>query len=348
MRGMKDRDFLRTLEGFLFCVVGYSHPRDKVISYLKYVPSNEGLWGKEGERYSRTMPNYTIPSLLNNIEMLRKNYPRYVFNSRILKIQMSVVPHDCIVEHYLPELKLQTLFRLKDLDPLQEATVEFASFLHREAGVSKDDFGITGSILTGIHNPRFSDIDLIVYGGENAWKVKRMLKEMPESVSLLRHQNRRLQETLKRWVKNYPLTKREAETIKVRRWNYGRFHDRYFSIHAVRKDVEIVEKYGDKCFFPQGIVEGRAEIIGVTESLFLPCTYSVNGLEVKLENVVEEIGEIVSYDGFYSGLFDCGEYISVRGKLEKVVDKNGDTYLRVLIGSPEAKGSDYIKPEISN
>lgn len=346
MRRVKDRDFLRTLEGFLFCVVGYSHPRDRVISYLKYVPSSEGAWGKEGERYARTMPNYTIPSLLSNIEMLRRSHPKYVFHSHILNIQMSVVPNDHIAERYSAENKLQAFFRSKELDPLQEATVELASRLSRETSVAKDDFGVTGSILTGIHNPRFSDIDLTVYGGENAWKVKRMLREAPRSTSLRRHPDRLSREMLKRWVKDYPLTRSEAEMIYSRRWNYGCFNDRLFSIHAVRKDVEIVERYGDQRFFPQGMVEGSAEIMGIGESLFLPCTYKVKGLEVKLGEGVTEVDEIVSYDGFYSGIFDCGEHVSVKGKLEKVTNKTGDAYLRVLVGSPEAKGRDYIKPKI--
>jgi len=344
MRRMKDRDFLRTLEGFLFCVVGYSHPRGRVVSYLKYVPSGEGKWGKRGERYTRTMPDYTIPSLLDNLEMLRRSYPQYVFHSRVFNIQMSAVPYDCIAERYLPEVKLRALFNSKELDPLQVATIELVSYLSRETGVSKDDFGVTGSILTDIHNPRFSDIDLTVYGGANAWRVKEALKEKAGSASLRRHSEQRQRETLERWVENYPLTVREAEEIYNRRWNYGHFNERLFSIHAVRRDEEIVERYGGRRFFPKGMVEGRAEVTGVDESLFLPCTYKVRGLEIARGKGVEEVGEVVSYDGLYAGLFDRGETVSVRGKLEEVVGKGGDSYFRVLIGSPEAKGRDYIKP----
>ena len=38
MRKFKDRDFLRTTDGLLFCVVGYLHPPDRVTGYVKYVP----------------------------------------------------------------------------------------------------------------------------------------------------------------------------------------------------------------------------------------------------------------------------------------------------------------------
>jgi len=41
-RKPKDRDFVETLEGLLFCVVGYLHPPDKYTAYLKYSPAAEG------------------------------------------------------------------------------------------------------------------------------------------------------------------------------------------------------------------------------------------------------------------------------------------------------------------
>ena len=46
MEKPKDRDFVETVESFLFCVVGYLHPPDKVTAYLKYVPDTEGKWRK--------------------------------------------------------------------------------------------------------------------------------------------------------------------------------------------------------------------------------------------------------------------------------------------------------------
>ena len=288
------------------------------------------------------MPNYTIPSLLSNIEMLRKNYPKYVFHSRVFNIRMSAVPCNCIVERYFPEVKLQALFTSNKFDPLQEATIELVSLLSREANVSKYDFGITGSLLTDIHNPLFSDIDLTVYGRVNAWRIKKMLKEAAGNTFLRKRSERNM--VLERWVKNYPLTFSEAETIYDRKWNYGCFNSRLFSIHAVRKDVEVVERYGEKRFFPQGMVEGEAKVTAVDDSLFLPCIYHVRGLKVHLGNGLEKVNVVCSYDGFYIGLFERGEHISVRGKLELVTDKKGGKYFRVLIGSPEAKGRDYIKP----
>lgn len=344
MRALKDRDFLRTVEGFLFCVVGYSHPRERIISYLKYAPSSEGKWGKGGERYARTMQNYTIHSLLSNIEILTQNYPHYVFRSCVFNIQMSAVPNRYIAERYFTEVKLREIYEARNRDPLQEEVVELVSFLSCESGVPKEDFGVTGSILTDIHNPVFSDVDLTVCGTANSWKVKEMLEEATETTLFRRCSIQQRKEVLGRFVKNYPLTYSEAEEVYDRRWNYGFFKGRAFSIHAIRKDEEIEEMYGEKCYFPQGIVEGKAEVVGIEKSLFLPCTYEVIGFKIGQGDVPIEVGKVVSYDGLYAGLFNRGEHVLVRGKLEKVVDRGGDGYFRVLVGSPEAKGRDYIKP----
>ena len=44
IKNPKDHDFIRTEENYLFCVIGYSHPEDRIISYLKYVPNITGKW----------------------------------------------------------------------------------------------------------------------------------------------------------------------------------------------------------------------------------------------------------------------------------------------------------------
>jgi len=42
-----DRDFIRTKEGFFWVVVGYTHPPNRIIAYLKYIPTTFGKW-KDG------------------------------------------------------------------------------------------------------------------------------------------------------------------------------------------------------------------------------------------------------------------------------------------------------------
>ena len=60
---------------------------------------------------------------------------------------------------------------------------------------------------------------------------------------------------------------------------------------------------------------------------------------------IKDIFEVTTYEGLYGGLAEKDERILAYGKLEEVHDlKRGEKYHRVLIGSREAEGRDYIKP----
>jgi predicted nucleotidyltransferase len=345
MRGFLDRDFLKTVEGFLFCVVGGTHPRNRVIAYLKYVPSCEGRWGRRGDNYSRTMPNYTIPSLAANIRMLTQQYPQYIFHSRTLNVTMSAVPKRFVVGHYAPEKHLRHLFEAEEVDHLQETALQLASYLSRETSIPEERFGITGSILTNIHQPTFSDIDLVVYGRDEGWKLKRFLQRDFEAGDglLTRHHEEAVAKLLEKWLNKYPLTLNEAAEVFRRRWNYGFFKKTPFSIHIVKTRVEVKEVYGDIQYTPLTLVEGKARITEVENSLFLPCMYGVDFLEVLKGGITVE--SIVSYNGFYGGIYDCGDMVKVRGKLELVRNRRRRrVYHRIVVGSLEARGEDYIKP----
>jgi predicted nucleotidyltransferase len=346
MRGFLDRDFLKSVEGFLFCVVGGTHPRNRVIAYLKYVPSREGRWGRRGDaRYARTMPDYTIPSLAANLQQLTEQYPQYILHSRVLNVAMSAVPTRLIIEHYAPERQLSRLFAAEAVDPLQALAVQLASHLSHETAIPRDRFGVTGSLLTNIHNPAFSDIDLIVYGRDEGWALKRFLHRALAARDdvLTRHRGAAVAALLAKWQRKYPLTVNEAADVFTRRWNYGFFKGTPFSIHVVKPRDEIHEAYGDTRYTPLPIVEGTARITAVDDSLVLPCTYGVDYLDALDGDVT--VDTVVSYDGFYGGLFECGDLVQVRGKLEHVEDRRRRrVYHRIVVGSLEAHGADYIKP----
>jgi predicted nucleotidyltransferase len=341
-----DRDFLETSEGFLFCVVGCVHPRDRVIAYLKYVQNPDGLWGSDSRRFRRTMDAYTVPQVLDNIEMLRARYPEYVFNSRVLNVAMSAVPKSRVVSHYQPREKLSGLLASSRMDDLEHDAVKFTTTLSRESGAKPEYFGVTGSILTHIHNTGFSDMDITVYGSNQATKVKatiiREYQRNDSDIKLPEGQNRT--RMLEQWRKHYGLSHVELAWFADRKWNRGTYSGRAFSLLPVPLPSEVAEKYGRRLYRPQGIVEGEAVIRDVHESHFLPCKYT---LQDNGAGVDPDVEEITSYDGFYCGIFKQGDVVRYRGKLEKVLNKDtGSETWRILIGSPEARGLDYIRPKL--
>ena len=73
-RKPKDRDFIETPEGFLFCVVGYIHPPDKYTVYLKYTPTTEGRWQRQGKAYHRQLAFYHAHQVGQTLDFLEKSY----------------------------------------------------------------------------------------------------------------------------------------------------------------------------------------------------------------------------------------------------------------------------------
>ncbi|MGQ9461333.1 MAG: hypothetical protein ACUVRA_08935 [Candidatus Bathyarchaeaceae archaeon] len=345
-RLFRDRDFIQTREGFFFCVVGPFHPLDRVISYLKYVPARLGLWGKGKKRFRRVMRAYTIPSLLETFSLLERNYPQYLFHSPYYSITMTAVPHECLTKHYKPEEKLAQLVQASRLDPLQKKLTRFTSFLAEISGVPPSFFGVTGSILLDIHRPEFSDLDVTVYGLKNSLAVKEVLTRAYSSSSsaVKRFEGNSLRAWCESKAQRYPLTPEEALKIYERKWNLGFFENTPFSIHPVKLEQEVEEEYGDKTYYPVGSAIVRAVVYENSDCLFLPCVYSVREVNIVEGPQVENIEEVVSYEGLYDNLAEVGESIVAQGKLERVIDRKvGREYHRILVGSPEGKGMEYIK-----
>jgi len=346
MRRFRDRDFLQTEEGFFFCVIGPFHPPDRVISYVKYVPSRFGVWGKGKKRFKRVLRSYTIPNLLETFSLLERNYPHYLFHSSFYNITLTAVPQKHLTKHFKPEKKLAQLLQNSRLDSLQKKLRRLALFLAETSNVPPSFFGITGSILLDIHQPKFSDMDMIVYGSKNSFAVRNALIE---SYALPNSPVKRLEgKALKAWcarkARRYPLTPDEALKIFKRKWNLGVFEGTLFSVHPVKLGWEVAEEYGEKTYDPVGQTTIRAVVRDNTDHLFLPSVYRIEEAKIVKGPQVTRIAEVVSYESLYDSLAEVGESIEVRGKLEHVVDnKTRREHHRILVGSPEGKGMEYIK-----
>ena len=344
MRGFRDRDFLQTIEGFFFCVIGPVHPADRVISYIKYVPSESGVWGRDKQKFSRILQKYTIPNLLQTFNYLEINYPHYMFYSPVNNITITAVPYNKIKRHFQPEQKLAQLRQAQKRDSLQEKLIRFTLFLAETAGLSKNSFGVTGSLLLDIHQLTFSDIDMIVYGVKDSWALKKVLTEKDGSGAMKRLEGKALEKWGVKKSMEYPLTANEAVKLYERKWNLGSFENTWVSIHPVKLESEVTEKYAEKRYTPCGQVTIEAFVSNNVDSIFLPATYQIEEVEFLDNRPSVNVTEVVTYEGLYSSVAENGEKIRVKGKLERVKEKgNSRERYRVLVGSPEGKGTEYIK-----
>ena len=345
MRSFRDRDYLITPERFIFAVIGNIHPIDRAIGYLKYIPDEGGKWGRARLRYRRALQHYNIPSLMDSMRFLRANAPEYVFESSAHGFVLPAVPADRIVEHLRPEERLLQLRSAQHCDELESKALRLAEFLSQNSGVHVQSFGVTGSVLARIHDPAFSDIDLVVYGFDNAFRVRRYLQNRKESsAGEVRRLTRASQE---KWVserlRSTPLTRENAIALLARKWNIGLFEGTEFSIHAVHTEAEVRERYGDEHYLPIGIVDATAKIADSSESLFMPAVYLVESTRLKGNLSGYRVDQIVSFEGLYADIAGKGETVLCRGKLEKVESASGVRH-RIVVGSPEAQGTDLILP----
>jgi len=355
VRQLRDRDFLEDVDGDLFCVIGNVHPPGRAICYLKYVKGSvekavRAKWGRGGELYSRILPHYSALGYVEAREFLKAKKPSYVRFDEVYNIELTEVPLEKVARHYKPEERLRELSSGKSLDKLEQHALELAALIADESGVKLDDMGVSGSILLKIHNPEFSDVDLIVYGRANSLRVKEVVNEFLNLS--IKGFERPKGDMLKAWaediVRIHPsLSLNEAMKLYSAKWNRALYKGRQFSIHPVKLEAEVREAYGDRIYKPVGEATVKCKIADDTDSLFLPCSYAVEDVQVLSCSISGklDIREVISHEGLYSDIASRGEYVVVRGKLEEVYyNRSGDFYHVIHVGSYEMRGQDFIKP----
>ncbi len=250
--------------------------------------------------------------------------------------------------HYCPEEKLQKLISEGSRDSLEAKAVDLVYNLADATGIAPAHFGVTGSILIDLHIPKTSDVDLTISGRVNSLKVKSTLISLYtlKSGELQSFSRSQMEEWCRSKVKLYGITLTHARELYRRIWNRGIYRGTMFSVHPIRLNREVKERYGDKAFQAEEMAEIETTVKGIEESLFMPCLYRVEDTTSSSGSKLEDVKEIVSYEGLYGGIFNEGERVVVRGLIETVTDRRRDNvYRRSLVGSRRVGGRDYIKPK---
>jgi predicted nucleotidyltransferase len=306
---------VETPEGFFFCLVGDLHPPDRYTAYLKYTPATSGRWARGDVLYHRELPYYHVRNVARTIEFLARDHPQYVWVDPVRSLKFSFVPRNAVARYYVPETRLSEILR-SPADPLEADVSALVDHLTRASGLSAECFGITGSILLGLHNPAFSDIDLLVYGRDGAEKVKAVLTRPLTSPLAALEPDRR-----SRWrtaiVERFSLSPEAVTDLETRRWNYFLYRNRYVSIHPTRRDDEIDEAYGAHWYRPVGPAALEATVADATDSAFLPAVYRLADVRFDDGRSAPSL-TLISHEGLFGGLADVGDRVRARGVLEQV------------------------------
>ncbi len=321
--------YVESTDGLFFAVKGSIHPPEAVVAYLRYAPDPHGARAREGLPYRR------LYHFEEQEELLRARYPSYLFEDSVFGTQLQGVPEERVRRIHDPCQKLAELRRREGRDELEEKTVGFADLLAGRAKAPESSIGISGSILVGLHTPR-SDLDAVVYGSENCRAVHGALRKLlDEPGGVVRRPNE--EETRELYAsrsQDTPMDFEDFARLEGRKVIQGRFQGCEYFIRFVKMPAEAGESYGDRRYTSLGRAEIEATVADASQAIFTPCVYGVRDVKFIDGWEVGDLREVASFRGRFCEQAREGERVIARGKLERVVAKEGKAYHRLLLGGP--------------
>ncbi len=151
----------------LYIAIGSYHPIEGFVAYLKYVPFGEGPWGKWGTTFSRVTSVYS-PYSIGLGGCIEEVYDPF------LGASVPIVPRDAAWIVVDPRDVAKRIVSSCG-DELECLAAELLSTLV-SYGLPLDCIGVSGSMMFGIHVPKHSDIDLVIYGERC---IERALEVLP-------------------------------------------------------------------------------------------------------------------------------------------------------------------------
>jgi predicted nucleotidyltransferase len=335
----REGDLIETDRRLIFDVKGLVHPPNRVVAFIRYFPSETGARRREGKPYGK------VYSLSERYAWLRKSFPEYLVYDDVFGDVFCEVPLCDVKKHFRPVEKLGRLRRAGGLGVLEEKALCFASLLKEGADVSWSCVGVSGSVLVGLQTVG-SDVDLVVYGGENCRRVHAFLEETLEGESSLvrAYSEEDLVALFAFRSKDTEMGFEDFLRVELRKVLQGKFMGTDFFVRCVKDWSEVDEKYGDVRYGNVGYVKVCATVVDDSESIFTPCVYRVKGVNVlgghNADADVGQILEVASFRGRFCEQARVGEKIVAQGKLEEVTKiASGSRYFRVLLGG---KPSDFM------
>ena len=340
---LRDRDAIITREGLIFRVFGYSHPSNAYICDAEYAPAE--IFKSENSKAFRSKGQQVFYKFYEDEgwRFIQNSFPQYMIFHEMLRKKVAGVDHNHIAETRRPSEKLKRLIETNPEDELVAALQNVLEFATQGSGLSAKDFGVFGSMLHGFHHPKFSDIDLIIYGGENTVKLCETLQELYSDDSSL--------------LKNEFET---DESIRRKRWRFQNFSPKEFVWHQRRKMIyavfknkgsgrvvkaefepvkgweEISNAYDSGArILQKGWIRMFARVVEDQDAPFIPSVYGVEPLKVlsRTESGIDAT-RVVSFMEEFRMQARKDEIVYVEGNLEEVTTSKGSFHQIVLTYCP--------------
>jgi hypothetical protein len=331
----REGDLLETLDGAIFDVKGLAHPNDRIVAFIRF------FLAEKGDRKKNALTYRKVYSFSDRYSLLRQKFPTYLVYDPMFDETLCEVPINKIKKHLDPIKKLQQLRHSKTLDALENKALQLTELLKQSSNIPWSTIGISGSILARLHKIG-SDMDPIVYGSANCWRIHSSLQEMfndPHS-PLKPYRQHELRSLFDFRSKDTAMDFGDFVRTESRKAFQGKFTKTDYFIRFVKNWDEIDEKYGDVEYKNSGYAKIKATVVDDSESIFTPCRYAIRSADVMEGSKLSPITEIASFRGRFCEQAASGETVIAQGKVERVTDlKRHQEYFRLLIGN---KPSDYM------
>ena len=319
--------FVITIDDLIFEIKGVIHPRDRVIAYLRYVPTSDSDSG-----YRK------VYALDKRETYLRNSYPSYLWFSEPHGRVVQSVPNDKIKSMLNPVDCLATIRDSEGkISDLEQASVNLAEKLVETTRIQWSNIGITGSQLVGVAR-KDSDIDLVIYGSDACRRFySNLSKNITSIMGVKRYTGTLLDEHVSfRWGAHESLRTilQEIEQAKVLQ---GLFEEYHFFVRLVKTPDDLDYVYGDVSYQMKGQQLVSGKVLDDGDSIFTPCEYLIDC------NELPDLRKLVSYRGRFTEQISKGSSFEALGRLERVVDyKENDQYMQLVMGELP---TDYLIPK---
>ncbi|MBD3192206.1 MAG: hypothetical protein GF308_16315 [Candidatus Heimdallarchaeota archaeon] len=330
--------FLQTVDDLIFDVKGITHPKDKKIAYVRYVPIKGGTRsrGSSQTKYKK------IYDLEKRYKFIKNNYPHYLFNDPKGRGLLQVVPHHLLKTIFDPRIKLVRIREKQSPERLEKLVIEFVDNLLALSDVSSRALGISGSILVDLPR-KGSDIDLVVYGRDNGQKLyQAMPRVFGSSNAIHRYSREELKELWKNRGQEHQISFSEFFQLEKDKRLQGKIKGTEFYIRLVLLPEEYYEPYEKTVIESLGEIELEGTVEKNGTQIFTPCIYHLTGVTVlsKEEKKLDILpSRIFSVRGRYCELAHKGDRVRVRGKLEQIRNDR-EKYFQVVLG---IRDNDFFK-----
>jgi predicted nucleotidyltransferase len=341
--GLRDRDAVETAEGLVFRVFGYSHPPGAYICDAEYASAK--IFESKDPRAPRTGKGQLYYKFYNDegMKLVAKKYPQYQFFHEMLGLKLVGVKDSAIAEARKPEVRLQKLLKEGPTDELLAAMERVLMISLNNSGLKTENFGVFGSMLHGFHHPKYSDIDLIVYGKNENASMRKTLQALYVDSQSGFHNEFESDRAMdgKDWrFKNF--TVEDFVWHQRRKQIYGLYDDEASGrtikaeFEPVKAWSEIKSEYDPQTRIKQkGWVKLKARVTADDEAPFIPSIYGIEPLEIY--GGIKEAAEarrVFSFMEEFRQQAQKDEEVIVEGNLEEVVSPKENFYQVTLTYCP--------------